>query len=137
MQVGPTRTVLMPRRPGLHRRALVTAEVTVRGGTLVLAGSHLDLEATARLDTARRIRTALPRGPLVFGADVNEQPGRPAWQVLAEGLHGGSPGATFPAHAPRRRIDLVLTSLPLVRLEVVDTGAASDHLAVLAEVALP
>lgn len=125
--------VLLPRRPGLHRRAVALAEVVVGGRALTLAGTHLDLDPAARRDSARRVRALLPAGPLVLGADVNEEPGGPAWAALSDGLAGGSPGPTFPARRPRRRIDALLTTLEVRTLEVVDTGAASDHLALVAE----
>ena len=128
--------VRLPRRPGLHRRAAVWARVLVDDRPLVLAGTHLDLEPAARLDSARRVRAGLPGGPLVVGADVNDEPGSPAWSVLADGLAAVGGGPTFPARAPRRRIDALLVdpALELTSYEVVQTGAVSDHLAVCADV---
>ncbi len=79
VEVRSTRTVLLPRRPGLHRRAVVLADVVVDGQPLVLAGTHLDLDPEARRDSAARVRALLPPGPCVLGADVNEEPGAPAW----------------------------------------------------------
>ncbi len=133
VDVLASRAVLMPRRKGLHRRAVVLTTVSCGGAVLTVAGTHLDLQADARLDSARRVRALVGDGPLVLGADVNASPGSPAWDALTHDLHGGSPGPTFPAHAPRRRIDALVSSLPLARLEVLDTGRASDHLGVLAE----
>jgi len=127
--------VRLPHRPGLHRRAAVHASVRVADGELVLAGTHLDLDPVARFDSAARVRAALPRGPLVLGADVNDEPGSPAWTALAYGLEGVGGGPTFPARAPRRRIDALLhdPALELMAYEVVATGAASDHLALRAD----
>ena len=127
--------VLLPRRPHLHRRAVATAQVVVSGRELLLAGTHLDLDPAARLDSARRVRAALAGpDPVVLGADVNDTPGGPAWAALAAGLHDGDPGGPpFPARRPTRRIDGLFTALPPRRAEVVPTGAASDHLALLAE----
>ncbi len=127
--------VRLPHRPGLHRRAAVHATVRVAGGELVLAGSHLDLDPVARFDSAARVRAALPRGPLVLGADVNDEPGTPAWTALAHGLDAVPGGATFPARSPRRRIDALLhdPALELLAYEVVATGPASDHLALRAD----
>ena len=125
----------LPHRPGLHRRAAVHARVVVDGGELVLAGTHLDLDPAARLDSARRVRDRLPDGPLVLGADVNDEPGSPPWQALAVGLAEVRGGPTFPARAPHRRIDALLVdpALELQRYEVVPTGPVSDHLALLAD----
>lgn len=128
-------TVRLPYRPGLHRRAVVYARVLVAGRGLVLAGTHLDLEPVARLDSAARVRAAVPNGPLVLGADVNDEPGSPPWEILADGLTQVGGGPTFPAAAPRRRIDALLVSsdLELVSYEVMATGPVSDHLAVRAD----
>lgn len=140
--VERTTEVRLPRRPGLHRRAVVVAVLVVEGRRLAVVGSHLDLEPAARLDSAARVRAAVPAGlPLLLAADVNEEPGGPAWAVLAEGLvdlrEGCAP--TFPVWAPARHLDGLWAS-PSVRAgscQVVPTGAASDHLALLAEVELP
>ena len=130
-----TGVVRLPHRPGLHRRAAAWAQVEVGSRPLVLACTHLDLDAAARLDSARRVRSGLPRGPLVLGADVNDEPGTPAWAALADGLldRGGPP--TFPASAPGRRLDALLVdpALEVVSYEVEATGPASDHLAVRAD----
>ena len=136
VEVRSSYAVLLPKRPGLHRRASVGAVVTLDGRELVVAGSHLDLDGSARLDSARRVRAAVPPGrPLVLGADVNEPPDGPAWAVLAGGLvdPGGEP--TFPAGRPTRRIDLLAVSPELtVALRVLPT-AASDHRMLVADVA--
>ena len=128
-----TSVVPLPHVRGLHRRAAATASVRVGGREVVLAGTHLDLDPAARLASARAVRAALPPGPLVLCADVNEQDDGPAWAALAHGLvdAGAGLGPTFPARAPRRRIDAVLVDpgLPVLAARVVPTGAASDHLA--------
>jgi endonuclease/exonuclease/phosphatase family metal-dependent hydrolase len=126
--------VRAPRVPGLHRRGAAVAELVVGGQRLAVAGTHLDLEPVARLATARLVRAALPEGPAVLAADVNDVPGSAAWLALAEGLHdplaGGPP--TFPAGRPTRRIDaLLVRGLEVVRAEVVDVAGASDHRAVV------
>lgn len=127
-----------PRGRPLHRRAVAVAEIRVQDGILIVAGTHLDLDPTARLASARRVRAAIGAGPLVLGADVNELPGEPAWSVLGEGLVDARDGLgpTFPAWAPQRHIDALFVSPPVrvTGCRVVDTGRASDHLALLAEV---
>lgn len=141
--VGPDVRVLssydvaMPRRPGLHRRAVAVARVVVDGVTVMVAGTHLDLDADARLDSAARVRACLPAGLLVLGADVNEQPGARAWTLLGAGLVDvrAGLGPTFPARAPARSIDGLWASpsLAVLAARVVATGAASDHLALVAD----
>ena len=127
--------VRLPRRPGLHRRAAAWARVEVAGRPLVLAGTHLDLDAQARLDSARRVRAGLPDGALVLGADVNDDPGTAAWVALAEGLADAGSGPTFPAAAPVRRLDALLVdpALAVDQHEVVPTRLVSDHLALRAD----
>ena len=131
--------VRLPRRPGLHRRAAAVAVLEVDGLRLAVAGTHLDLDPTARLDSARRVRAALPEDvPLVVSADVNDDPGSPAWVALADGLTDRGDAPTFPAGTPRRRIDALLVRGVEVRSHVVvEVAGASDHRALVAEVLLP
>jgi endonuclease/exonuclease/phosphatase family metal-dependent hydrolase len=118
--------VRVPKRRGLHRRAAVV----VRLEGLAVAGTHLDLREDARLDTAARVRAALPEGPAVLSADVNDVPGSATWAVLAAGLV--DPGAaldvpTFPARAPSRRIDALLArDLHVLRFHVADVPAPAQ-----------
>jgi endonuclease/exonuclease/phosphatase family metal-dependent hydrolase len=136
VEVLAGRSLLLPRRPGLHRRGAVLADLAVDGRRLSVLGTHLDLAPSARLDSARRLR-AHASAPLVVGADVNEEAGAPAWEVLADGLRdvGLGLGPTFPASAPRRRIDALLVdhSLQVLGAQVLRTGRLSDHLPVVAD----
>ena len=134
--------VRMPRRRGLHRRGLVLGVVELAGAPLAVAGTHLDLDAAARLESAQRVRGALPdRHPLVLGADVNEEPGGPAWVALSEGLvdAAADEGPTFPLREPRRRIDVLLVDprLQVERAEVPRPGPGTDHLPVVVDLAWP
>lgn len=134
--------VRMPRRPRLHRRGVVLAVVEVAGARLAVAGTHLDLDAEARLDSARRVRAALPaRHPLVLAADVNEEPGGPAWAALSEGLVdvAADLGPTFPLQDPRRRIDVLLVDprLDVRAVQVPRPGPVTDHLPLVVDLAWP
>lgn len=121
--------------PGLHRRGTAGAVVALARRPLAVVGTHLDLEAAARLRTAAAVRTLAPDLPLVLCADVNELPGGPAWSVLAEGLDDVGTSATFPAARPNRRIDLLAASPSLhVELRVLPT-TASDHRVLVADLA--
>jgi endonuclease/exonuclease/phosphatase family metal-dependent hydrolase len=79
---------------------------------------------------------------VVVGGYLNDRPGGPATRLHFERFTdvfakvGEGNGETFPATAPLHRIDYVLCSPDLtpVRATVV-TLVASDHLAVLAEIA--
>lgn len=141
VQVRTARSVRLPRRPGLHRRGAVVGVLAVDGHELAVLGTHLDVEAAARLDTAQRVRALVPAGPpLLLGADVNEQAGEPAWQVLAEGLVdvGRDLGPTFPVRSPRRRIDALLTDpgLQVLSAQRPLIGPVSDHLPLVADLRL-
>ncbi|GAA3118399.1 hypothetical protein GCM10017600_35350 [Streptosporangium carneum] len=141
---------------GLEQRAIAIA-VVERGGQRVAVGSvHLDLDAAARAHHARQALTLLEavaarfRALPVLAGDVNERPGEPAWRLLAGRLNDCYPvsprgdGLTFPARRPHARIDAIFAA---PRLEVVSCGEAeadprdlalaTDHLPVLAELALP
>jgi endonuclease/exonuclease/phosphatase family metal-dependent hydrolase len=126
--------VLLPKRPGLHRRGAATAVLEVEGHQLSVLGTHLDLDASARLDSAQRLRTSTYD---VIGADVNEEPGQPAWQALSVGMTDVAEGlgSTFSVGNPRRRIDglFVGPRLRATSCEVVECGPVSDHKPVVAE----
>jgi endonuclease/exonuclease/phosphatase family metal-dependent hydrolase len=130
--------VRLAKRPGLHRRGAVLAVLEVGGRRLAVLGTHLDLDAGARLETVGRLRARAPGGvPLVVGADVNEEPGGPAWTALSAGLVDAAAdcGPTFPARAPRRRIDglFVDPALAVLAVRRPDPGPVSDHLPLVAD----
>ena len=134
--------VRMPRRRGLHRRGVVLGVLSLQGSSLAVAGTHLDLEPAARLESARRVRSSLPdRHPLVLGADVNEEPDGPAWAALSQGLVDAAAGCgpTFPLREPRRRIDALLVDprLQVLAVEVPRPGPVTDHLPLVADLAWP
>lgn len=128
VEVLQTYATVFPKRPGLHRRATAGAVVRLAGRSLAVAGSHLDLDGPARVDSARRVRNAAPPLPLVLGADVNEPPGGAAWTLLAAGLVDAGSAPTFPARQPSRRLDALFVdpALRVVAHEVPATSA-SDH----------
>lgn len=130
-------TRLLPKRPGLHRRAVAVAVLLLDGREVAVAATHLDLDPEARLDSARRVRAAMPAVPVVLGADVNDEPGSATWQVLSQGLDDAGGAPTFPAREPHRRIDVLLVdpALSVLAMSVESAGAVSDHLPVVAELA--
>lgn len=122
--------------------------VNVRGVTVTCYATHLDYRADPsvrrmQIDDILEVIDA-DRGPTLLVGDLNAPPDAPelgplrdefddAWAAQGEG-----PGYTFPAEAPSKRIDYVLTS-PTVEtdsVDVVDT-VASDHRPVVAELSLP
>lgn len=144
---------LLHRYPRLHQRALAIALIRRGRRRIAVAVSHLDLQARARYAHAAQLLAFLGMqpAPAVLAVDVNERPDGPAWQMLAThlvdaGAHspeGGEP--TFPSWRPRSRIDTIFVDRRLtVRAAGIpaaparrDLVAASDHLPVLAEIALP
>ena len=136
VRVVSTRNVLLPRVPQLHLRGAATAVLEVDGRQISVLGTHLDLDAGARLGSARQLKSSSYD---VIGADVNEEPGGPAWTELSAGLVDVAEGLgpTFSVANPRRRIDALFVSPALrpVRVEVLATGPVSDHFPILAELA--
>lgn len=149
-------TVGLSRIPGMEPRSLAVAVLEFVGAGVVVASVHLDLRAPARQSHAREVLDHLDRVhrrfgyPAIVAGDLNEQPGEPAWSAFegryrdayADAPSGGGP--TFPAARPSRRIDAVFVD---AAVEVRGCGvpaiaahlqrAASDHLPVLAELAVP
>ncbi|NYI07044.1 endonuclease/exonuclease/phosphatase family protein [Allostreptomyces psammosilenae] len=164
VRIRDTRTLLLPRTPGLHQRGLAMARVEVAGAPAVVASCHLSLDAAERAAQADRIRAELEAfaggAPVLLAGDVNEPPGGAAWRRLleryrdarAEAPRGGE--HTFPSAAPVRRIDAVFVSpgvtvagcgVPVGGFGAAtgdggvtdaDLAAATDHRPVLAELLL-
>lgn len=151
VQVRQTWCIRFPLTPGRHLRGAAFARCTVAGPgggiDFVVAGSHLATFAPERPGQARLLASALAEltEPVVVGADLNDQPGSPTWQALADGRRDpGSEAAadTFPGTSSGRRIDAIFVD-PRVQVrayQVVDTPAArraSDHFPVVADLRLP
>ncbi|MEV1008971.1 endonuclease/exonuclease/phosphatase family protein [Streptomyces sp. NPDC049881] len=146
----------LPRTPGLHRRGLAAAVLRTADGTrLGVVSCHLGLRAAERRAHVPLILgrlTALGTPYAVLAGDLNERPDGPASRLLRGGglrdawsaaPEGGED--TFPARAPDRRIDAVLTT-PAVRVsgcgvpagpDPGDLRRATDHLPVRARLRLP
>lgn len=126
----------MSRLTGRRRRvALVARAQPADGPETTVAVAHLSLsrvEAEAQL--AAVIAALLARrGPHLLLADLN----LPVADADLGPLMPALSGPTFPRSAPSRRIDVVAAAgLTVSPGEVVDLGC-SDHLAVVAQVALP
>jgi endonuclease/exonuclease/phosphatase family metal-dependent hydrolase len=136
----------------LHRRGTAIAVLRTQGATFAVAGTHLDLDAGARLrhvaDLERAIARHVPPGvPVVVAGDMNAEPGSATWQALSarrqDAFATAGSGSPFTSTAldPRKRIDAVFAD-PAITVRAArvvrhpDTVAASDHLPVLAELAI-
>ncbi|WP_432493199.1 endonuclease/exonuclease/phosphatase family protein [Kineococcus gypseus] len=148
------------RRP-VRRRGAAEAVVRVAAGggwsaEVLVRSVHLGLDAGERAaHAALLVPPAAPAAPcapwaraaLVVAGDLNEGPGGRARAVLSGGLVdaaevAGAPFPTFPARAPRHRLDAVLVD-PRLAVAAVRTPAveraerATDHLAVVADLLVP
>jgi len=135
------------------RRGVVAAQLRVEGRLLGVVGCHLSLDRDSHDAEVRAVVGAAAglRGPVVLAGDLNEAPGGASWTRFARAGFvdpaasepDAAQWATFPADAPRKRIDAVLVRGGLVVRHLGDPGVpadllarASDHRPVLAEVEL-
>lgn len=111
-------------------RAIVLARASIGGLSVTVGATHLSIhreEVFAQLHAALAWTVARP-APWVFIGDLNLLPHEVAPAVEAAGLTLAGGDATFPASAPRIRIDHVAVGggLQVASVEVAET-AASDH----------
>jgi endonuclease/exonuclease/phosphatase family metal-dependent hydrolase len=99
-----------------ERRGFIRVEVEVGGRRLSFVTTHLDYQwQEGRLFETEQLLAALAdvRGPLVVTGDFNEEPGVGAYELMLKaGFADGwaqetTPGLTYPADKPVKRIDYV------------------------------
>lgn len=137
-------------------RGVVSATLGVGGNSDLrfgVVGCHLGLGKDRRPAEVREVLSAvrtIGELPTILAGDLNEPPNGPSWQRFAEAgfadpLDQAAAPYTFPASAPRTRIDAILTSggAKVVEIGVPDDESirtdgrrASDHLPVLATISL-
>jgi endonuclease/exonuclease/phosphatase family metal-dependent hydrolase len=130
----------IPQPAGQPIRGVVALQAELDGQPIGFVGCHLSLVADSRPnEVTDYVLVAADRleGPVVLAGDLNDTPGKPAWQRLLEAGFvdkGGPHDLTFPSHAPARRIDAVLVrgNVTVVDHRVPDVdsallAAASDH----------
>lgn len=150
VRVHETWDVRFPLTPGRHLRGAVFVRCSVGHSRFVAVGTHLSLDATERASQALELKSQLDaqEDPVLLCGDFNEESGGAGWRTLVDGLvdaaqqHGGSHLNTFSCAAPERRIDGVFVDprIEVLAYRVVDTPearSASDHFAVVADLALP
>ena len=138
-QVERTEDILLPRRPGLHRRGLATAVLRFGGGhrdtgrqgngiRLGVLSCHLSLAAAERCDQAGMVLdrlAALDVPYAVAAGDVNDRPDGPAFRRLTGSLRDGwatepwGSEATSTPKNPHQRIDAVFAT---DRVEIIGCG---------------
>lgn len=136
--VGSEHRRLPVRWPDRTRGFAVVRVGLPGGGELTAVSVHLSLKAQERVAHTERILDAIAdRGPLVVAGDLNEDSTGDAWRLLdvPDRLRLVSPDRpTYPARAPRLRLDVVFASpqlrvLPHRGVSLPDAvyAAASDH----------
>ena len=128
--------VKLPRPSGGEPRVAIVARVSVGGLGLSVGATHLSFrkgEGAAQLEV---LLAALAQrdGPRLLMGDLNIGPDLVVPAVTAAGYTVAPTEATFPAGAPRTRIDFVAAA----GLEIVSSSTPvvgmSDHLPVVAEI---
>ena len=136
----------LPRFPRGEQRGLLEAVVDIAGHRVRVLVTHLQhdnaQERLAQVDAV--LAHPDPGLPTVLLGDLNARPDSAEYSRVTSKYDdvwaavGHGPGCSFHALAPRERIDYVLTRAGLrpVSARLVRTPA-SDHLPVVAELALP
>jgi endonuclease/exonuclease/phosphatase family metal-dependent hydrolase len=129
--------VKLPRPSGGEPRVAIVAKVSVDGVELSVGATHLSFrrgEGAVQLDV---LLAALAErdGPRLLLGDLNLGPEVVVPAVTAAGYTVAPTEATFPAGAPRTRIDFIAVSgFDVVEAWTPDVGT-SDHLPIVAELA--
>jgi endonuclease/exonuclease/phosphatase family metal-dependent hydrolase len=132
-------TVKLPRPAGGEPRVAIIARVGVDGQSLSVGATHLSFrkgEGAAQLEV---LLSALAErdGPRLLMGDLNIGPSLVEPLVTAAGYTLAATGPTFPACAPRSRIDFIaVAGLEVVSASLPEVGM-SDHLPVVAELRVP
>ena len=140
---------------GTGRALTITKPVRVRRfgeRRFAVAGTHLDLAESPRLDHVGELRETVQRFaddvPWVLGGDVNDVPGSPTWAALGAGRTdvfaavGRGPGETIGVNRPTRRIDALFADPAVTPVDAWvpdsdDVRRASDHRPLVADLDLP
>ena len=139
------RRVTYAKEPGARYQPRGAILVTV-GGVLVIA-THLDEHADASSVRLEQVRTLLRewdgRKPAIIACDCNALPEAPELALIDAAGFGdlaaqaGSTAFTFPADAPRERIDYLFgVGVQAAQAHVLDS-TASDHRALVVNVTRP
>lgn len=139
-RLGAPQLTMLPRVPARRcwqeRRTLLEVPVELECGPLWVACTHLAVPLRINGPQLEEVLERVGRrpAPAVLVGDLNRTYGAVAPHGERAGLVAPEHGPTFPASAPRHRIDHVLHSpdLRAVRTEVRST-AMSDHAALLVD----
>ena len=108
-EISDVEIVELPRDEGTERRVALLARVKLAGATLSVACTHLQHSGGgAREQLAAVIETLISRpSPRLLLGDFNLGPDDVEPLLAARGFTAAPSGPTFPASAPRRRIDWI------------------------------
>ncbi|MGS2618437.1 endonuclease/exonuclease/phosphatase family protein [Micromonospora sp. LZ34] len=141
----------LPRFGNHEQRGLLRARINVRGVPVQVYNTHLQHnDAAERVAQAQAIAQLIgvPDESVVLLGDLNVTPDTPEIRTLVENLvdaweaAGVGEGHTHPAEDPTHRIDYIMQSGDVVARTIAVVAspvatAASDHLPVVADLALP
>jgi endonuclease/exonuclease/phosphatase family metal-dependent hydrolase len=146
-KIRASTNTLLPRPLGGEQRGLLEAQIKVRGIPVRVFNTHLQhdsqVERLAQVDRIRQVLATADESVVLLG-DLNATPETPEIAGLTDLLvdawltAGVGDGFTFDAATPHTRIDYVMSSGDIVaRTAAVVTTDSSDHLPVVADLALP
>jgi endonuclease/exonuclease/phosphatase family metal-dependent hydrolase len=134
--ISDVEVIKLPRPSDGEQRVAIVARVAVNGVAMSVGATHLSFRRGEGVPQLAVLLDALAErdGPRVVLGDLNLGPDVVEPALLAAGYQVAPTGATFPAGAPRTRIDFVAVSgLEGVSASTPAPGM-SDHLPVVAEV---
>jgi endonuclease/exonuclease/phosphatase family metal-dependent hydrolase len=129
----------LPRPNEGEQRVAILAQVSVNGLRLSVGATHLSFRAGEGEAQLQVVLDALARrdGPRLLLGDLNLGPDVVEPALAAAGYAVVQTGPTFPAGAPRTRIDFVaVAGLEVLAASTPEPGV-SDHLPVVAELGGP
>jgi len=141
------RNTLLPRTGNLEQRGLLEALVIVRRVPVRVFTTHLQHDSQQeRIAQIAAVRERIGRAQesVVLAGDLNARPGTPEIDALTEDLvdawaeAGVGHGYTYSTEDPHARLDYVMHSNDVMtRTAAVLSTDGSDHLPVIADLALP
>ena len=123
-----------------ERRGLLIAKTIIGGAQVTLAATHWGVTPAERALQSQKTAELLSRidGPLLVGGDLNAEPSAPETLALLESARLADmtsiAGPTYPAGAPKTKIDYLLARHFAAQRVEVRRSLASDHLPVVCDV---
>lgn len=134
----------LPGAPEKEPRIAAMAQIILPAGdTIRFIGTHLDHLANSpdRLAQAKKINSLVEENkrPTILAGDLNDVPGSETIRIFesvwTSTYDKEDPAATFPSHAPEKKIDYIMFSpshrWKVLEKEVICDKLASDHCAYL------